>query len=277
MTPSETLAQQHFPKQFKDACRRWRRNRKLSQLELALEAGVSQRHVSWLESGRSQPSREMVIRLSEAMEIPLRERNVLLQSAGYAALYTEKRLDEPGMEPVLEALRHVLLHHDPYPAVVVDRFWNVKMQNTAAGLLFGLAGDPAAMLDRMGETGEFNLALLSLHPEGLRRYIVNFEQVARSFVRRLRSEALASGDALMHARFEHFIALAGPIPETEATKASLLPVLPLELDWSGQALSFFTIITSLGTPQDVTADELRVEAFFPANPATEQFLRGLSS
>jgi transcriptional regulator with XRE-family HTH domain len=265
------------PQQFKTVFRRWRQHRKLSQLELALAAGVSQRHVSWLETGRSQPSREMVIRLSEAMEIPLRERNVLLQSAGYSALYAEKRLDEPGMEPVLEALRHLLEHHEPYPAVAVDRFWNVKMQNTAAGLLFGLGGDPEAMRGRMGESGEPNLALLSLHPEGLRPYIVNWAQVVPSFIRRLRSEALASGDALMQERFERYIALAGPIGEVGWIHESLMPVLPLELRINGLELSLFTIITTLGTPQDVTADELRVEAFFPANPATEQFFRGVSA
>ena len=114
---------------FKSVCRQWRQHRKLSQLDLALAAEVSQRHVSWLETGRSQPSRDMVIRLSDAMEIPLRERNVLLQSAGYSAGYTEKRLDEPGMEPVLDVLKHVLKFHNPFPAVAVDRFWNVKMQN----------------------------------------------------------------------------------------------------------------------------------------------------
>lgn len=272
VTPSVVSA----PQEFKTVCRRWRQHRKLSQLELALAAGVSQRHVSWLETGRSQPSRDMVIRLSEAMEIPLRERNLLLQAAGYSAVYTEKRLDEPGMKPVLEALRHVLKHHEPYPAVAVDRFWNVKMQNTAADLLFGLGGDPEAMLDRMGETGEANLAMLSLHPAGLRPYIVNWEQIAPSFIRRLRSEALASGDALMQERFERIIALAGPIAEVGWTHESLMPILPLELNINGLELSVFTIITTIGTPQDVTADELRVEAFFPANPATEEFFRGVS-
>lgn len=264
------------PTRFKEACRRWRQHRKLSQLELALAAGVSQRHISWLETGRSQPSREMVIRLSEAMEIPLRERNVLLQSAGYSALYTEKRLDEPAMEPVLEAVRRILDHHDPYPAVAVDRLWNVKMQNAAAGLLIGLVGDPAAVMEELGESGELNLALLSLHPEGLRRHIANWEQVAPSFVRRLRREALASGDPLVHERFGRFIALAGPVADADAPSAALLPVLPLEIVLGDLRLRLFGIITTLGTPQDVTADEIRVEAFHPADPATEEFLRGVA-
>ncbi len=269
MTASMAMAS----REFSDGCRRWRRHRKLSQLELALSAGVSQRHVSWLETGRSQPSREMVIRLSEAMEIPLRERNVLLQSAGYAAAYAEKGLDEPGMEPVFDAVRHILEHHEPYPAVAVDRFWNVKTQNQASRVLFRLTGDPEAMVDRSGEAGESNLALLSLHPKGLRPFIANWESVAGSFIRRLRSEALASGDALMHERFEQFIELAGPVGEEPWTPEGLLPVIPLEFKLGDLDLSMFSVITTIGTPQDVTADELRIEAFFPADEPTEAFFR----
>ncbi len=261
------------PTEFRDACRQWRQHRKLSQLDLALAADVSQRHVSWLETGRSQPSREMVIRLSEAMEIPLRERNRLLQAAGFAALYTEKRLDEQGMEPVQQALTHVLNHHDPFPAVAVDRFWNVVRQNRAAGLLLGLRGDPQALLQSLGAADDFNLALLTLHPEGLRPYISNWEQIAPAFVRRLRAEALASGDRAMQEKFEDFIALAGEFSEQGLTD-SLLPVLPLELDIDGLELRIFSVITSFGTPLDVTADELRIEAFYPADAQTEAFFRG---
>jgi len=262
---------------FRSECRRWRQHRKLSQLELALAANVSQRHVSWLETGKSQPSREMVVRLSEAMEIPLRERNQLLQSAGFSALYSEKGLDEPGMEPVLNAVRHVLAHHDPYPAVAVDRFWNVKMQNDSAGLLFGLAGDPASLMQQLGEEGDFNLALLTLHPDGLRRHIANWNQIAPDFIRRLRSEALASGDADMQERFERFIELAGPVSESDMAHTSLLPVLPLELELDGQRFSMFSIITTIGTPQDITTDELRVEAFYPADTATERFFDAIAT
>ena len=263
------------PQQFKEVCRRWRQHRKLSQLELALAADVSQRHLSWLETGRSQPSREMVLRLSDAMDVPLRERNLLLQAAGFSALYTEKHLDDPGMEPILEAVQYLLVHHAPYPAVAVDRFWNIQLQNHGADLLLGLSGELGAAPSEMAESGELNFAWLTLHPEGLRRFIVNWEQVAPSFARRLRSEALASGDPLMHERFERLISLAGPILQMEDTQPALMPVLPLELDIGGHALSLFTIITTIGTPQDITADELRVEAFFPANAATEQFFAAL--
>jgi transcriptional regulator with XRE-family HTH domain len=272
MTAAAPLGQSDF----KTLIRRWRQHRKRSQLELALAADVSQRHVSWLETGRSQPSREMVIRLAEALEIPLRERNALLQSAGFAALYTEKRLDEPGMEPVLEAVSHVLRHHDPYPAFAVDRFWTVKMQNASAGRLFALLGDASVAVDAEDDGGEPNLALLSLHPQGLRPFIANWSEIAPSFIRRLRSEAIASGDAEMHARFERYVALAEPVSEAEWGTASLSPVLPLVLDLGGTRLRTFSIITTIGTPQDVTADELRIEAFFPADAATEQVFRSLS-
>ena len=262
---------------FSSTFRQWRRHRKLSQLDLALAADVSQRHVSWLETGRSRPSRQMVIRLSEAMEIPLRERNVLLQCAGFSAMYGEKRLEEPGMEPLLDAVNHVLKFYEPFPAVAVDRLWNVKKQNSAAGLLFSIGGDPATMLERIGHDGEFNLALLTLHPQGLRPYILNWEQVAPPFIRRLRAEALTSGDPRLHDTFERYIEMAGPVVLNHSPTEQLMPVLPLELDIDGLRLSIFSVITTFGTPQDITADELRIEAFYPADPETEQFFRGVGS
>ena len=245
---------------FQTQCRRWRQFRKLSQLDLALAADVSQRHVSWLETGRSRPSREMVVRLSEAMDLPLRERNTLLSAAGFAPLYNESPLEEAAMAPVLEALNRVLQHHDPLPAVVIDRFWNVKRMNNAAQLMLGLAGDPQAMQDAVGGGGDINLALLTLHPDGMRPFISNWEQAAPSFIRRLRGEARASGDPEMEARFARFIEAAGPVADSETLLDPLLPVLPLELDINGVALSLFTVISTFGTPQDVTTDELRIEA-----------------
>lgn len=272
MTPGAPAGLQSFSTK----CRQWRQFRKLSQLELALAANVSQRHVSWLETGRSQPSREMVVRLSNAMDIPLRERNVLLQSAGYSAAYRERPLDEPAMAPVLDALNHVLLHHEPLPAVAVDRCWNIRKKNSAADLLLGMGGDPAKVLADIGAEGEYNLALLTVHPRGLRRYIANWEQVAPPFVRRLKSEALASGDAALQDRFDRYIALAGPLGSDDRVNDHLMPVLPLELNINGLALSLFSVISTFGTPQDITTDELRIEAFYPANHDTEHFFKSLT-
>lgn len=264
------------PQNFKSICRQWRQFRKLSQLDLALAANVSQRHVSWLETGRSQPSREMVVRLSDAMEIPLRERNVLFQSAGYATTYSESKLDEPAMAPVLDALNHVLLHHEPLPAVVIDRLWNIVRKNAAADLLFSIDGDPAEMLERIGDKGEFNLALLTLHPEGLRKYLVNWEQAAPAFIRRLKSDAQASGDPVVQEEFARYIQLAGPMAEHDPIAESLLPILPLELNVNGLELSLFSVISTFGTPRDITTDELRIEAFYPTDTKTAEFFRSLS-
>lgn len=260
---------------FQSICRQWRQFRKLSQLDLALAANVSQRHVSWLETGRSQPSREMVVRLSEAMDIPLRERNLLLQSAGFAAEYRESALEDPDMAPVLDALTHVLEHHEPLPAMVVDRFWNVRMKNRAADMLLAIDGDPDALLESVGSRGEINLALLTLHPSGLRKYISNWDQAAPSFILRLRNEAVASGDKAVQARFEEYIALAGDVGEASSVPVMQLPILPLELDIHGLALSLFSVISTFGTPQDITTDELRIEAFYPTDAATQAFFREL--
>jgi len=265
-------ASQNFP----SVCRQWRQLRKLSQLDLALTADISQRHVSWLETGRSRPSREMVIRLSDALEIPLRERNVLLQSAGFSAVYNESRLDEPVMAPVLEALRHILEHHEPFPAVVVDRFWNIKKKNRAADLILGIDGDPQALLQRIGAEEEINLALLTLHPEGLRPYISNWQQIAPAFARRLKSEALASGDAKVQQRFARFLELAELTDTDHPVDANLLPVLPLEFKVGELELSLFSVISTFGTPQDITTDELRIETFYPTDAKTEAFFRSMA-
>lgn len=261
---------------FQAICRQWRQTRKLSQLDLALAANVSQRHVSWLETGRSQPSREMVMRLSEAMDIPLRERNLLFQAAGYAANYAETELDEPAMTPVREALHHVLKHHQPLPAVVVDRFWNVKMKNAAAEMVLGLAEGIDAIMDEVSRGGDINLALLTLHPQGLRQYMTNWEQAAPAFLRRLHHEALASGDKLMQNKFDELASIAGEIDLLPQTPEHLLPVLPLELKLGDAALSLFSVISTFGTPQDITTDELRIEAFYPTDASTAAFFASLA-
>ncbi len=219
----------------------------------------------------------MVVRLADALDIPLRERNLLFHAAGYAAAYRETQLDDPAMAPVLDALNHVLQNHEPLPAVVVDRFWNVKKRNRAADLMLDISGDPIAMLDDAGSDGELNLALLTVHPAGLRRFIANWDQAGAAFVRRLKCEALASGDPRVQTHFARYIELAGPLVGSETIAAGLLPVLPLELNIDGLELSLFSVISTFGTPQDITTDELRIEAFYPTNAATAEFFRSLAS
>lgn len=259
---------------FSVSLKRWRKHRKLSQLELALNADVSQRHVSWLETGRSLPSRGMVVRLSEAMQLSLRDRNHILNSAGYAALYAESGLEEPDMAPVVNALQRMLDHHEPFPALVVDRLWNVRMKNQAADLLFGITGDPEQLWNAVEDNGEHNLALLTVHPKGLRQFISNWDEIAGAFIRRLQREAAESNDPKVYAKLEQLSTHLDNIDQSAATVKPLLPILPLEFGpfpGNTPTLSLFSVFSTFGTPQDITADELRIETFYPTDQATTEF------
>ncbi len=246
----------------------------MSQLELALAANVSQRHLSWLETGRSQPSREMVLRLSEAMDVPLRDRNRILNAAGFANIYSEKGLDEPSMESVRKVLADILDHHDPYPAFVLDRYWNIQMQNASATRLMEITGDPRELWDAVGDEGEHNIALLSVHPNGLRKFISNWDEVAGQFMRRLKREAVESADPMVMDRFRQLEQIAN-VPEAQDTDV-LLPMLPLEITLGDLTLSMCSVISCFGTAQDITANELRIETFYPADESTTRFLRSQS-
>ncbi|MEM7358298.1 MAG: helix-turn-helix transcriptional regulator [Pseudomonadota bacterium] len=258
------------PNDFQGVLKHWRNFRKMSQLDLALAADVSQRHVSWLETGRSQPSREMVLRLSEAMEVPLRDRNQILNSAGFAGMFSEKGLDEPSMTPVMNVLNDMLEHHEPFPAMVLDRMWNVKMKNNAADILFEVTGDPNELWEAVGDNGEHNIALLTLHPKGLRQFISNWDTVGGAFARRLKREAMDSGDADVIAKFEELEQFIDDFEE-EAAPPSLLPILPLEFAFGDFKLSLFSVISTFGTAQDITTDELRIETFYPTDEQTTKY------
>jgi transcriptional regulator with XRE-family HTH domain len=266
------------PSAFGPMLRTWRTMRKLSQLELALQAGISQRHLSFLESGRARPSRDMVLGLTETLDVPLRERNALLSAAGYAALYRERSLDGPDMEPVRRALELTLKHHEPYPAVVVDRGWNLVMQNQASLALFGMLDSPEKLWARVCGDGPRNIMHLSFHPQGMRPYIRNWEQVGASLLNRLRREAAATPGSGLEELVAALLAYPG-IPDhwqRPDWQQPLSPLLPLELERAGIRISLFSMIALFGTPQDVTVDELRVETFFPADEATEGLIRQLA-
>ncbi len=252
---------------FGQQLRHWRQHRKQSQLDLALTASVSQRHVSWLETGRSQPSRQMIVQLADALDIPLRERNALLHSAGFAPLYAERELGDDQLAPVLTAMELMLAHHDPFPAIVMNHRWHVKMTNKAANwMLQQVGGD--ALWDTIGDRGERSLARLTLHPDGLRPYIENWQQAAPAFLLRLRREALASGSEAEREEYESLLSLVGEDDLIPPTGEQLLPVLPLVLRAGDARLSLFSVLSTFGTAQDVTVDELRIESFFPADQAT---------
>lgn len=262
---------------FTQECRKWRQFRKLSQLDLALEANISQRHLSYLETGRSRPSRDMVIQLCHAMDIPLRDRNGLLKAAGYSALYKESGLDEPTMAPVIRAVSRVLEHHNPLPAIVIDRFWDVRMTNASADRLFSLIGSMSDMFDPDTQQERLNIAKLTLHPKGLRKLITNWEQSAPLFINRLRSEIASSLDEDVKERLQSYIALVPPLNGPDNVEQPLLPVMPFNINIGGFTLSLFSMISTVGTPQDVTTDELRVESFYPNDEATELFFKSQDS
>lgn len=257
---------------FTQSLKMWRKNRKLSQLELALAADVSQRHVSWLETGRSKPSREMVLRLSAAMEVPYRERNSLLNAAGFADVYREQTLDDPAMASIKTVLSEILKHHEPYPAFVLDRYWNIQQQNNAADRMFDMVGGAEQLWQAVGDTGERNIALLTVHPQGFKQFVLNWDDVAIQFAQRLQKEALDSCDEKIMRRLGQ---LSAYLPHSDApTLEPLLPMIPIDLNVNGLQLSLCSVISTFGTAQDITADELRVETFYPADEHTANFLSG---
>jgi transcriptional regulator with XRE-family HTH domain len=243
----------------------WRRARNLSQLALAHEANVSPRHVSFVETGRSRPSRDMVLLLADALGVPLRERNALLLSAGFAPVFRESALDDRELTPVRTAIGAILKQQEPYPAVVMNRRWDIVAANGAATRFFGL------LLDGRTPYGAGNVLRLMFHPDGLRPCVENWEAVAHSLVRRVHREALAATpDDAGRALLAEVLGYPG-VParwRTPDLGAPIVPVVPVSFRHGKQRFDFFSAVTVLGTPQDVTVQELRVECFFPLDDAT---------
>lgn len=248
----------------------FRQAKKVSQQELAQFAEVSTRHVSFLETGRARPSREMVLILGSALDLALRDRNTLLGAAGFAAAYRETELHDGAMSAVTRALDHILKHHDPYPAVVVNGSWDVVRMNNGALLVFG------ALFD--GHAPPTNLVRVLLDPI-VRAKIVNFEQIAMSISQRLHREAAMApvGSSLRDLVQE--VAKRSDLPNCwhTVTTRPLDVVLPVHVRLSTCELRFFTTITTLGTPLDVTAEEIRIESYFPMDSTTDNWVRGLNS
>jgi transcriptional regulator with XRE-family HTH domain len=245
-----------------DLIRHWRERRRLSQLELAGEADISTRHLSFVETGRAHPSRQMLLRLAEQLDLPLRERNVLLLSAGYAPAYGESPLSAqtPPMAAVREALGQVLRGHEPYPAILVDRHWNLVDANTAASLVL----EPVAAELKQPP---LNVLRASLHPRGLAPHIINLAEWRAHLLARLRRQIGLTADPQLerlHAELQSY-PYAGA-PAAPSTGAEL--VVPLRLRLRGRTLALFSMVASFGTPADITLDELAIETFFPADPIT---------
>jgi transcriptional regulator with XRE-family HTH domain len=254
--------------------REWRARRRVSQLDLAMEAGVSSRHVSFVETGRSQPSREMVLMLARVLDVPLRDRNELLMAAGYAPLYRATDLDAPALEQARRALDFMLRQQEPYPAIVVDRGWTILKANGGAVRLVEAFTDASAAAEWGG-----NAMRLMFHPGGFRPHIVNWEAMAAALIQWLHRDVLIGlGGAETRRLLEELLSYPGVPPRwrTLDVDVSTAPFLPIEFKKGDLELRFFSTLTSLGTPHDITLQELRVEAFFPADAQTEEAARRLA-
>ncbi len=241
--------------------REWRQRRRVSQLELALDAGVSARHLSFLETGRSRPSRQMVLHLAEQLEVPLRERNRLLLAAGYAPAYPQHAFDAPELGPVRAALQRVLDAHQPFPAVVVDRGWNLVAAN-ASSELFTRHVDPALLAPPA------NVLRASLHPDGLAPRIANLAEWRAHLLERLRRQIDVTGDEALAGLLAELAAYPAPDATPAGRDPSLDLAVPLRFRADDGELAFLSTVATFGTAVDVTLAELSIEAFLPADEAT---------
>jgi transcriptional regulator with XRE-family HTH domain len=252
-----------------DKLRAWRQLRRLSQLDLALDAEISQRHLSFVESGRAAPSRDMVLRLAATLDVPLRERNALLLAAGFAPLYPEEPLDAPAMAAARDAVERILRAHMPFPAMAVDRHWNIVAANEAVAPLLAGVEDQALLAPPI------NGMRLSLHPRGLAPRIANLPQWRAHLLERLRRQVAASGDRALAALLDEVRKFgAGPADERHGADAADGVAVPMELDTPRGRLSFLSTTMVFGTPTEVTLSELAVEAFYPADARTAALLTG---
>lgn len=259
------------PQRVGDIIKDWRTRRRMSQLDLALEAGISQRHLSFVESGRSSPSRDMVEMLCEHLDLPLRERNVVLLSAGFAPSYTERKLSDPSMAAARTAVERVLKGHEPNPALAVDRWWNLVMQNASVAPLLGLIEDKSLL------EGTPNVLRMSLHPGGLAKNIVNLGFWKAHVLWRLGQQIHATHDAKLIALEKELAGYPAPPPGRRERNEADAIALSLELKVGDHILSFITTTTIFGTPADVTLSELAVEAFFPSNPETAAIVQAMAA
>lgn len=245
--------------------RHWRDARGKSQLDLSLDTGVSQRHISFIETGRTIPSRQMVIELAQMLDVPLRERNALLLAAGYAPIYSESDWNAPEMQHITKAFQRMLRQHEPFPAVVMDRYWNVVIANDSSARFFN------AFIDLAARKGSRNVLHLMFDPEGMRPHIVNWETVAECLFQRVYRESIGR---VIDEKTKDLLASLRAYPDVKTEwqmRKSLhsMPMIPISFVKSGQRFNYFSMVTTVGTPQSIPAQELRIECMFPADDETE--------
>ena len=254
-----------FRPQVGTVLRHWRERRGKSQLELSLDAGVSQRHISFIEIGRSQPSRQMLIDIATALDMPLRDRNTLLLAGGYAPVYADGAWDDPDMRIITKALERILRQHEPFPALVMDRYWTVLMTNQAAPRFFGSFCDLAA------RKAPRNMLELMFDPEGLRPFIADFSTVADNLIQRVYRESVGR---MIDENTKELLERLHAFPEIKTSRLSFgtpdaTPVIPIGFVKDNRRLNYFSMVTTVGTPSSVAAQELRIESMFPADEETE--------
>jgi transcriptional regulator with XRE-family HTH domain len=249
--------------------REWRARRGKSQIGLSLDSGISQRHVSFIESGRSVPSRDTLIAVAEALDVPLRERNALLLAAGYAPVYSEQALDAGNMQALNRAIGRVLRQHDPFPAVVMDRYWNVLMANDSTPRFF------SRFIDMKARTAPRNLLHLMLDPQGMRPYIADWNKLARGLIQRVYRESVGR---VLDEKSRQLLTDLQQYPDVRlewrhpaiADISPSSPLISYTFLWSGRPLHYFSMVTTVGSPTAVAAQEMRIESMFPVDEETER-------
>ncbi len=255
-----------------DLLRQWRSRRGRSQNDLALDSGISQRHISFVESGKSVPSRDTLIVIADALDVPLRDRNALLLASGYAPLYSDRGWDVAEMDGLKRAIQRMLQQHEPYPAVVMDRHWNVVMSNEAAPRFFG------AFIDISARPAPRNLLHLMFDPGGMRPFVEGWDTLARGLIQRVYRESIGRVvDDRTRELLAALMAYPGVSPDWRNAVAAdispLSPVIGYRFRWQGTTLSYFSMVTTVGSPAAVAAQELRIECMFPVDEETERIHR----
>lgn len=261
-----STAQRAAPTHVGEHLREWRQRRRMSQLEFAGEADISTRHLSFIETGRSRPSREMLLHLAERLDIPLRERNTVLIAAGFAPVFSEKSLDDPALAAARTAIDLVLKAHAPFPALAVDRHWNIVAANEAVSIF--TEGVDTDLLSQPP-----NAVRLGMHPRGMARHIVNGAEWRAHLLSRLRRQVEMSADPVLAALYAEVSAYPAPLG-ARPSQPDHGVFIPLKLKTPKGVLSFLSTMAMFGTPMDVTLSELALEAFYPADEETAHALRG---
>jgi transcriptional regulator with XRE-family HTH domain len=263
---------QHAPV-FGDLLKHWRSARRMSQLDLATEAEISARHLSFLETGRAQPSREMIQLLGNALEIPFFDQNALLLAAGFAPKYAHREIDAPELGQVRRALENILKQQEPYPALVIDEAWNIRMRNAASERIFRLFRN----LSELPSSRARNAMHILCHPKGVRRFMTNWEEFVGPLIQSIHREAIAGNSVAMMQLRDELLSYPGmPTHWKTATAEAAPPLLTMRLRKDDLSLAFFTTLTTFANPHEVTLQQLRVECLFPADKATEETARRLA-